>query len=180
MSRDWPDMWASRTLALPAFREASDSPPGVSSATRTLVPSGVRGNPPDWLRANATAGLIRRCGEAGRRIKAERAAKIYTFYNVIGLAKLNGTSAAATPSRDPMLLLRAPNSDLSWAVYSHPFPPAPQLLLLNQYPQANRGCAMARRRGYGRSARLIASNSFPSESPLYSQNMMPARPRSCT
>jgi len=76
--------------------------------------------------------LIRRCCAAGRRIKAERAAKIYTFYNVIGLAKLNETSAAATPSRDPMLLLRAPTSDLSWAVYSHPFPPAPQLLLLNQ------------------------------------------------
>src|ERR1035437_957772 len=105
--------WASRTLALPAFREASGSPPSVSSATRTLVPSGVRGNPPDWLRANATAALIRRCGEAGRRIKAERAAKIYSIYNVIGLAKLSGTSAATTPSRDPIILLRAPTSDLS-------------------------------------------------------------------
>jgi len=37
--------------------------------------------------------LIRRCGEAERRVKAERIAKIYPIYNVIGLAKLNGTSA---------------------------------------------------------------------------------------
>jgi hypothetical protein len=66
--------------------------------------------------------LIRRCGEAERRVKAERIAKIYPIYNVIGLAKLNGTSAAATPSRDPMLLLRAPTSDLTWALYSDPFP----------------------------------------------------------
>jgi hypothetical protein len=32
------------------------------------------------VRANATAGLIRRCGEAERRVKAERIAKIYSIY----------------------------------------------------------------------------------------------------
>jgi hypothetical protein len=41
--------------------------------------------------------------------KGERAT---TIYNVIGLAKLKGTSVAVTPSRDPMLLLRAPTSQL--------------------------------------------------------------------